>query len=126
MITPKEYFMGRDGQWPPTDQMRLDAAITISRANELLARAEMDRGVRSGYRPDEVNAKVPGASPNSKHKICRAIDIADNDGKLKSWCLANLEVLEEIGLWMESPEYTPTWVHVQMVPPSSRNRVFIP
>lgn len=125
-MTLKEYFMGRDANYPPADEVRENAEITVEKANRLLEIAEMERGVRSGYRPTEVNLNVPNASHNSKHITCEAVDIADNDGKLKSWCLQNLEVLEDLGLWMESPEFTPTWVHIQIVPPHSGHRVFIP
>ena len=27
---------------------------------------------------------------------------------------------------MEDPQWTPTWVHLQIVPPGSRRRVYIP
>lgn len=126
MITTEAYFMGRDVDYPPSDILKFNAEETVRRANILLTMAEMERGVRSGYRPPEINAQVPNAAPHSKHMTCQAVDIADNDGKLKSWCLDNLSSLDEIGLWMESPEATPTWCHVQWVPPLSGHRVFYP
>jgi hypothetical protein len=35
-------------------------------------------------------------------------------------------MLEEAGLFMESPSKTPRWVHFQTVPPKSGKRIFIP
>lgn len=126
MITLKEFWMGRDAHFPPDDKMKFNADEIVRRANILLTLSDMERGVRSGYRPASINSLVPNASPHSKHMTCEAIDIEDNDGKLKSWCLANLDQLEKIGLWIESPEYTPSWLHCQIVAPASCHRVFIP
>lgn len=62
----------------------------------------------------------------SNHLFGRAVDIADGNKALKNWCLLNVSKLEEIGLWMEAFEATPTWVHFQTVPPKSGNRFFKP
>jgi hypothetical protein len=35
-------------------------------------------------------------------------------------------LLQEIGLWIENPMWTPTWVHLQIVPPHSGRRIFVP
>jgi Peptidase M15 len=126
MITLEEYLMGRDVQYPISDQFRENAQKTVEAANSLLSVLGLVRGVRSGYRPKEINAQIKGAAPDSKHMTCQAIDIEDNDGKLKSLCLKNLIALEHLNLWMEAPEATPTWVHVQIISPKSGHRVFIP
>jgi hypothetical protein len=42
------------------------------------------------------------------------------------WCLRNLNEMETIGLWMENARWTPTWVHLQTVPPLSGHRVYVP
>ena len=84
------------------------------------------REVLSGYRPAEINAKVKGAAPMSKHITCEAVDLADKDGRLAKWCMDNLPWLSAIGLWMEHPDYTKGWVHLQTTAPKSGNRVFIP
>lgn len=73
-----------------------------------------------------VNTAVPGAAKNSKHIVCQAIDLNDHDGRLDAWCLANLDALEELGLWLEHPDATPGWCHLQTQPPRSGNRVFEP
>ena len=83
--------------------------------------------VRSGWRPPAVNAATANASPTSLHMRCFAIDIEDNDHTLAKWCQANADtVLKDLGLYLEHPDFTPTWTHVQLVAPGSGNRVFRP
>lgn len=128
MITLTDYYMGRDTKYPHelTAQHRANAQMTVWRVNDLLAAFGEDRRVNSGWRPAAVNAGVPNAAPKSKHTTCQACDIADDDGSLDAWCMANLPVLEKIGLWLEHPDATPRWCHVQTVAPGSGNRVFRP
>jgi uncharacterized protein YcbK (DUF882 family) len=79
--------------------------------------------VTSGYRSPEHNAAV-GGRPGSAHLTCEACDFADPERTLAHFCLANRQLLEACGLWMESPDHTPNWVHLQTRP--AHNRVFIP
>lgn len=118
MITLEDYFMGRDKLYSAelTDELRVNAGVIVARANLLLARSGLRRGVNSGWRPAAVNAAIPHAAKESKHILCLAIDIADDDDALDAWCMANPRALEEIGLWLEHPAATPRWCHVQTVP----------
>lgn len=135
-ITVSQYFMGRDVTYKCdlTPQIQLNAVETTRRANLLLDRfyaANPDaytRGVNSGWRPAAVNCKVTGAARLSNHMLAKAIDISDEDGELDKWCLSpeGFEAMTEIQLWLESPESTPRWCHVQIVPPGSGHRVFRP
>lgn len=109
-----------------TDDMRLQAVVTVQKANELLDVFGQHRDVASGWRPVEVNKLVPSAAPMSNHTRCLAVDLEDAGNDLDRWCLDNLGVLEKIGLWLESPDSTRGWCHVQIVPPHSGRRVFIP
>ena len=114
--------------------MMADAAVLANRVTQLLQAytgAEhihdgAEPAISSGYRPPEVNAATEGAAKRSNHMVCRAVDIHDHGGTLAKWCLANLDLLEHLELWMEAPRYTYGWVHLQSVPPRSNNRVFIP
>lgn len=128
MITAHDYFMGRDLKYPEelTEELRRNASVTVGRVNRLLDEFGEDRHVNSGWRPKAVNAAVPNAAKTSKHTTCEACDISDDDGSLDAWCLAHQDKLAEIGLWLESPASTPRWAHVQIVPPRSGNRVFLP
>jgi hypothetical protein len=128
MITLADYFMGRDSQYAAelTEALRVNAGHVVARANLLLSRAGLVRGVTSGWRPAAVNAAVENAAKESKHISCLAVDIEDGDGALDAWCMANPRALEDIGLWLEHPSATPRWCHVQVVPPKSGKRVFHP
>lgn len=108
-----------------TDDIQANAAIICDRANQLLSEFGQDRGLRSGWRPAAINNGAGGA-PHSKHMTGQAVDIDDNDGSLDEWCKDNVPVLERIGLWLEIDTATPTWTHVQCVPPGSGHRFFIP
>lgn len=123
-----DYYMGRDRQYYAelTPELRANARETVRRVNRLLQRAGLARKVTSGWRPAAVNATVPGAAKGSKHITCIAIDLEDRDGALDAWCMAHLDVLEELGLWLEHPNATPDWCHLQTLPPRSGNRVFEP
>lgn len=128
LITTQEYYMGRDVLYPEelTDAHRTNAADTVSKANQLLQAAGLDRRVVSGWRPSAINSATKGAAANSKHITCQAVDLEDNNNELKNWCLNNQDICAQIGLWFESPENTRTWVHAQTVAPPSGRRFFIP
>lgn len=123
-----DYYMGRDATYPSelTDALRVNAVETVRRANMLLEAFGQQRRVNSGWRPALINAQTPGAALFSRHMTCEAIDIADPTGDLDSWLFTDKGRLEELNLWMEHPSSTPTWTHVQIVPPKSGNRVFYP
>ena len=127
-ITLADYYMSRDKQFPDelTDELRSNAASTVDRVNQLLEAFGEDRKVNSGWRPAVVNAATPNAAKKSKHMTCQACDLEDKDGRLDQWCLDHPEALERIGLWQESPASTVGWAHVQIIPPNSGKRVFIP
>lgn len=136
MIQLEQYWMGRDRAYAKdlTDEIKANAAETIKRANRLIAiyqKATGDtrpRSVNSGWRPPAVNSLTPGAAKKSKHMLGQALDIADASKTMKAWLMtaAGQKALVECELWMEHPDATPTWVHVQIVPPGSGNRVFRP
>jgi hypothetical protein len=134
MITLEDYWMGRDKQFAHllTDELRANAKDIVERANKLLyfARSsgvlEVDLPVNSGWRPPAVNNKVAGASKTSLHMSCKAIDLNDPYGEIDKFCFNNQKILADLGLWLEHPDATPRWCHVQSVPPRSGNRVFKP
>lgn len=141
-ITFEEFMMGRDKLYAAqlTDQITENARETCRRWNTLLraffnSTSINHRGVRSGWRPPDVNARVPGAAPNSTHMLGLACDVEDPDKALAAFVVANPELVSTIGLWFEDPlavnpdtkkTYTPTWVHGQTVPPKSGRRFYIP
>jgi hypothetical protein len=133
MITLDGFFNGREKKYARelTDDIRNNASLTVKLINELLKLADGD-GIpccvcSSGWRPLAVNDVTSNAAKGSKHISGLAADILDYPQRdFARWCLRNLAQLERIGLWMEDPRWTPTWVHLQIVPPGSGRRVYIP
>lgn len=76
---------------------------------------------REGKKFDK--SKVP---MQSKHLYGQAVDIADPKSELKEWINLNLALCESLGLYFEHFDYTPGWVHFQIVQPKSGRRFFLP
>jgi len=140
MIEIKDYWMGRDVRFAAelTPEIETNAAETIRRVNLLLDRAALDgvypgidprtgTEVSSGWRPAAINEHTKNAASGSKHLTARAEDVRDTQQRsLARWCVSHQDVLAEIGLWIEDPQWCPTWVHFQTVPPGSGLRVYVP
>lgn len=135
MITIEQYFMGRDTLYPAecNATIRGNADRTVLLTNQLKQIAEIrdefvfaDPEVASGWRPAAVNDATSHAAAHSRHITAQALDTHDPKRLFARWCLSNLHELEQIGLWMENPRWTPHWVHLQTVPPGSGHRVYIP
>ena len=75
-----------------------------------------------GFRPQDC----PIGAPLSNHKQGLAVDIYDPQGRIDAWCMTNKTTLAEYGVWLEHPDATPGWCHMQVVPPRSGSRVFRP
>lgn len=140
-ITLPQFWMGRDTKYPDdlTDIIRENAMETVRRANELLAAMLKDGvvpardvttqcAVASGWRPPAVNSTTSNAAKNSPHQRGLALDIRDDahQRNLCRWALAHQAALGSIGLWCERPQWTPSWLHIQTLPPGSGKRFFIP
>lgn len=142
MISLADYWMGRDALHPldMTPQIDKDARLTVGLLNQLLEVAEVAGVYRpvvnpktgsqlsSGWRPPSVNAATQGASKTSLHMTGKAGDVYDPGNKLDAWLLQpeGQAALERLGLWLEHPDFTPEWCHLQPVPPGSGRRVFRP
>lgn len=99
-----------------------------------------DMGIKSaeyssGWRPADVNKKVPNAAGKSNHILADAGDLkgqiiglmlkADYEKQEKNGT-PEKALLVKHGLYLEHPAYTKTWSHLQDVAPKSGKRVFIP
>lgn len=140
MITLDDYYMGRNIRYPRElgPELIENAQHTVETVNALLEVAAADgvtpainpdtgTHVSSGWRPRGINDATANAAIASKHITCQAVDLRDHgDRSLARWCLKNLHVLEEQGLYMENPQWTPTWVHLQTIAPRSGRRVYVP
>ncbi len=121
MISRDEVLMGRDKEYPLSADLEINLTKLLEAVNKLRAAYGKPMYVSSGYRPGHYNKDAGGAT-NSAHCLCMAVDFHDVDGAIKSWITE--DILVECGLWQESPQSTPTWVHVQIRP--THNRVFNP
>jgi hypothetical protein len=77
--------------------------------------------ITSGSRCEKHNKKI-GGSKNSNHVKGLALDLMRTDS-LEDFILKNLETLD---IYIEDLAYTKNWIHVQIVPPASKKRIFKP
>lgn len=118
-ILREEILKGQD--CPP--DLEANLANLLIALNKFRAVYAVPMFCTSGLRDPVHNAAV-GGKPGSAHLTCEAADFADDKRLLRDFCLGNLPLLEECGLWMEDPKWTPGWVHLQSR--AAINRVFIP
>jgi len=82
--------------------------------------------ITSGFRSKEDQQKINPKAMNSAHTLAAACDIQDHDRLIWDWLVANLELVIDVGGYLESKVYTPNWVHLQIIPPKSGHRIFLP
>lgn len=82
--------------------------------------------VISGYRAQEDQKRINPKESFSYHLNGYAVDISDVSGELRHWLSQNEKVLENLDLYCEAFQYTPTWVHFQIVPNQSGERLYRP
>lgn len=122
-FTREEYTKGRDKEVPLSKEQEDNLDKLLKVMDQFREAYGKSLRVSSGYRPSSINASVGGAKKSS-HIMCLAVDFVDTDGSIDKFCMDNLELLEKLGLYLESPDYTPRWCHLQLKP--TRNRVFKP
>lgn len=109
---------------PPEIQENIDTLIEkLSQVRDAWGRPMT---VTSGLRSAADQERINPSAPKSKHMTGEAADIADPDGSLAAWTKDNLDLMAQIGLWMEDFAHTHGWVHYQISPPKSGHRVFLP
>jgi hypothetical protein len=122
-VTHSEILMGRDKDAPLSPEQKANLDRLVVAVNIIRQAYGKPMRVSSGYRPAVYNLKAGGAR-RSAHLTCEAVDFVDVGGALAKWCVKNVQLLEKAGLYLENPEFTPTWVHLQTRP--TKNRIFIP
>lgn len=113
MITRQEILMGRDKDHPLSPVQELNLSRLHVALNEIRKAYGKPMIVTSGYRPAAINASVGGAK-RSAHMDCLACDFRDTDGALDKWCTENQALLETLGLWLEHPDATKGWCHLDL------------
>ncbi len=120
--------MGRDSEYPSDYTQEISdnidkLLIPLNKFREIYGKPMT---VSSGWRPPSINAKIANAAKKSNHMLGLACDFKDLDGSLDKFCADNLDILADLGLYLEHPDSTPGWCHLQCVSPRSGNRVFKP
>jgi len=113
--------MGRDKEAPLDMLQARNMAALLSRVNYLLGKYGREEKLSSGYRPSHLNKTIGGAKM-STHTVCAGIDFFKQD--LGLFLIKNQEILVECDLYLEHPDYTKTWTHLDTK--QRKNRVFIP
>lgn len=137
----KDYWMGRDEKYPQflTSEIIANAEEWLVKVNHLLALAYAD-GVEpsldsstdthfaSGWRPPIINERTSNAGKFSSHLTGEGGDLSDDRiaRPLAIWCVQNKDTLKRLGLFMERPQWTPSWVHLQTRPPKSGRTIYVP
>ena len=128
MISKEEMLQGRDKQYP--NDYTQEVSDNLDKFLEVFNKVREAYGkpmkVNSGWRPPSINASTPGAATHSKHMLGLAIDIADGDNEVMNWVLENLDLMQELDLYMEDFRWTPGWTHFGLGAPASGKRIFVP
>lgn len=133
-IITLEQYITSNGQHPElltdsgyTQEIKDNAGKLLDKVNAFLHELGISSAIaNSGWRSPTINAGIPNAATGSKHLKALAIDLKDKDGELRKIILDNLQIAKNYGLYFEDMRWTPTWLHIQIVPPASGKRIFIP
>ena len=126
-FTVKELLSAGSHKWQEKD---VDV-ITLRNLEDLCRKVnalgyEPPMRATSCLRSIKDQQRINPSAMGSSHLYGCAVDIADPNGELKKWCVANKAKLIECGLWMEDPKYTTSWCHLSSYMPKSGKRIFIP
>ncbi len=71
--------------------------------------------VSSGWRPESINKSVGGAK-KSNHMVGLACDFKDPKGEIDAFAVEMDKAgkLKEWGLWLEHPDNSPGWIHLDI------------
>jgi hypothetical protein len=123
VVTIEELLMKRAKFEDLSEELQKNCSDLIVKLNKFRAAYGKPMYVSSGYRPADINKKIGGGS-KSAHMSLEACDFADADGKIFEFIKANPDILEQCGLYLEDPQYSPSWIHLQSRKASKR--VFLP
>lgn len=135
MITMDELLNNKYKLEDQSDEIQKNLQDLLEKVNKVRSLYGKPMNVTSGLRSIEDHLRIYAAKGitdeskipmKSRHLSGQAVDVSDPHQQLQKWCLANVDKLEEIGLWCESFDATVNWVHLQIVPPKSGNRFFKP
>ncbi len=123
MISLKEL---NPSNYPTTEDQAKNLNYLLNRLNKARLLYGSVMTITSGLRTTADQQRINPTAPQSKHLLGLAADIRDTDGALRTWVLEHLDEMSQIGFWFEDFRWTVGWVHFQVVPPKSGNRIFVP
>jgi len=128
MISKSELLQNRDKMYPAeyTREVSKNLDVLCQKLNVIRQAYGSPMNISSGWRPKAINDSTANSAKLSKHLSGLAADVKCVDNKFWTWCINNLELLQQQGLYLEDRRWTPTWVHLQIGPPGSLKRIFIP
>lgn len=116
-ISKSEVLMGRDKKYPQdyTQEISDNIDKLLESLNKFRNEYAKPMIVSSGFRPPSLNKAIGGAT-KSAHCLGLACDFKDSDGRLAQFAIEmdKQGKLKEWGLWLENPEKTPGWVHLDI------------
>lgn len=121
-----EEILGKYKLEDQSEEIQNNLKILLERVNKIRTAYKVPMIVTSGLRSQADQTRINPKAPQSNHTKGAAVDISDPDGKFKKWILDNVKLFEDVGLWMEDFSATPNWAHLQIYPPKSGKRFFIP
>ena len=128
MISMKEILMNRAKFEELPEEIQKNLTILHERINIVRKAYGKPLKVNDGLRL--AHHKPKNGSATSWHYKGAAIDLDDNDaGDFAKWCIANLELIANAGLYLEDFRWTNgcgSWVHFQIFKSRSGKRVFVP
>jgi uncharacterized protein YcbK (DUF882 family) len=120
MVTMKEI---NPHSYPTTPEQDLNLQRLLKALNSIRSSWGKPMIVTSGLRSQQDQERINPSAPKSKHLIGAAADIKD-DGSLYKWLETNPKAMELAGIYCEVG--TNGWVHIQVLPPKSGKRWFLP
>lgn len=138
MITRGQYFAKKLGNPEITAAIEEAADTLLGKVNALLDYAASEGAYEAPVDAD-TGSQISGSKggdgdgglrlstsktggPGSKHRTAHAVDVYDPGNKLDNWLTD--EILEQFGLYRETPTATNGWCHLQDVPPGSGKRTY--
>jgi DNA-directed RNA polymerase subunit M/transcription elongation factor TFIIS len=129
IITLESYLMDRHITYKNeyTKEIEQNAKNLLDKINAFLHEIGIkERKVNSGWRPAGINDTTQNAAKGSNHLKALAIDLEDKNGDLRTLVLKNLDKAKQYGIYFEDMRWTKGWIHMQIVPPKSGKRIYIP
>lgn len=134
MISMEEILRGKKLE-EQTEEVQANLSKLLEKLNSVRSAYGKPMVITSGLRTREDQIRIYSARGvddiskipmGSKHISGEAVDFFDPKGELKAWIMKNLSIFEDLGIYFESFDATPNWVHMQMVAPKSGIRFFKP